>query len=76
MHAHDRLGVRLAERAAGERAVLRVAEHRPPADRAGGADHAVARPLRFDSRRGSTVERITCSEPGIAEQLEPCQRRG
>ena len=41
-HAHDRVGVLLAERAAGERRVLRVAEHRPAVDAPGGADDAVA----------------------------------
>ena len=54
-HAHDRVGVRLAERAAGEALVLRVAEHRPAGDRAAGADDAVARRASArDSRRGST----------------------
>ena len=41
-HAHDRLGVRLAERAAGVGGVLGVAEDRAAVDQPGAADDAVA----------------------------------
>src|SRR5436305_685892 len=51
--ADHSVGVGLAERAARERAVLGVAEHRPAVDAPGGADDAVPRPrLRAHPPRG------------------------
>ena len=41
-HAHDRVGVRLAQGTAHVAGVLGVAEHGPPLDAAGAAHHAVA----------------------------------
>ena len=70
-HAHDRLGMRLAERAAGERLVLRVAVHGPSGDRPGGADHAVAlaHALRLASRQHGGADHVERSR--VAQQLEP-----
>jgi len=73
-HADDRLGMRLAERAAGEALVLRVAVDRPAGDRARRADdavalaHALGLPPRQD-RGADDVQRT-----GVAEQLEPLER--
>ena len=73
-HAHDRLGVRLAQRAAGEGLVLRVAVHRPARDRARGADHAVAlaHALRLAPRQHGRANHVQRSR--IAEQLESVTR--
>jgi hypothetical protein len=70
-HPHDRVGVRLAERAAGEALVLRVAVDGPARDRTGGADHAVARlhPLRLPARQHRRADHV--QRAGIAEGLEP-----
>ena len=70
-HADDRLGVRLAQRAAGEALVLRVAEHRATGDRAAGADHAVARrhPLGLAPRQHRRPDHV--QRAGVAERLEP-----
>ncbi len=43
-HPDDRLGVRLAQRAAHEGRILGVAEDRPPAGHPGAGEHAVAGP--------------------------------
>ena len=70
-HAHDRVGVRLAERAAGERLVLRVAVHRPARDRPGGRHDAVAlaHPLRLAPWQHGRADHVERSR--VAEKFEP-----
>ena len=72
----DRVGVRLAERAAEERRVLRVAEDRPAVDAAGAGDHAVAGArLARPCARERTSVRSSVQRAGVAERLEPLERR-
>ena len=74
-HAHDRVGVRRAERAADEATVLRVAGDR--AGRRRGRPRRRRRRRRccaWPGARGTTSERITLQRAGVAEQLEPLQR--
>ena len=61
-HAHDRVGVGLAERAAGVARVLGVAEHGAAVDQSRATDDAVAGPGLLPHRPDRTSERITCSE--------------
>ena len=72
--ADDGVGVGLAERAARERAVLGVAEHRPAVDAPGGADDAVPRPrLRAHPPRGD-LGADDLERAGIAQGAKALQR--
>ena len=63
-HAHDRVGVLLAERAAEVGRVLRVAEDRAAVDAAGAGDDAVAGArLLAHPRASGRRERSSVSEP-------------
>jgi hypothetical protein len=66
--------VRLTERAAGERLILRVAVHGPARDRAGRADHsiALAHALRLAPREDRRPDHLERSR--IAQKLEPVAR--
>ena len=73
-HPHDRVGVALAERAAEEAAVLRVARDRPAVDSAGAADDAVARG-RARSQPGRDHARAEHLDAArVAQRLEPLER--
>ncbi len=71
-YAHDRLGLRGAERSAGEALVLRVAVDRPPADAAGAGDDAVAG--RRARGAGGDPRPDQLERARIAERLEPLER--
>jgi hypothetical protein len=72
--AHDGVRVRLAERAAHERGVLRVGEDGPALDGAGRADHAVpgARPLAHAARVHLGADQVQGAR--VAERLEAADR--
>src|SRR5829696_6963960 len=72
-HPHDRLRLGGAERSAGEALVLRVAIDRPAANRARARHHAVAR--SGAGRAGGDPGPDLLQRAGVAERLEPCERR-
>ena len=74
-HLDDRLRVRLPERAARERRVLRVAEHLAPVDPRVRREHAVAgtRALAHPARAHLGAQRLQRS--GVGQDLQALERR-
>ena len=73
-HPHDRVRMRLAQRAAGEPGVLRVAEDRPPIDLPRAGHHAVARARLLPHAAGADGRADRAQRADVAEQLEPVVR--
>ena len=73
-HAHDRLGVELAERAAQVGAVLGVADDRAAVDRAGRAHDAVARDGALAEPRGEGARAQDIERAGVAQRLQALER--
>ena len=73
-HPHDAVGVRLAQRPAGERRVLGEAEHRAPVDPAGGGQNAVALAGLLAHAPRPHLRAHELDRARIAQHLEPLQR--
>ena len=73
-HAHDGVGVRLAERPAGERRVLREAEDRAAVDRARRAEDAVAVAGLLAHPARAHLGAHQLQRAGVAEHLQPLER--
>ena len=74
-NAHDRVCVGLAERAAGEARVLRVAEHGAAVDQPGAAEDAVPGAGLLAHREGDHLGADHVDRARIAQPLEPLKRR-
>src|SRR5204863_4740241 len=73
-HAHDRVGMRLPQRAAGKRRILREAEDLATVDGAGGREDAVAlaRLVAHPARADLGADQL--ERAWVAEDLEPLER--
>ena len=69
-HRDHRLGMSLAERAAGERGVLREHGDHAPVDATAGAENTIAGPRLFPHAPGENLGAQEVERPRIAEDVE------